>query len=140
MLTNPNKFSFFPVTGDGWVSNVIQCWGIWFEFTYFDLLLTPSSKDFTVTNETKNVFFMYFAFDGSTLNRKSWNRALKRIQHVFQMFLLLHQPVTKNQKPKTKILCFGCCYCRNLKISQQRNFVLFGFLVTGWCNERNKRK
>ena len=64
-----------------------------------------------------------------------------------KVFLLLHQPVTKNQ-----ISVFGFLCCRNFKSEETKLYLLvsncnnnknqskefdFWFLVSSWCNKRN---
>ena len=63
----------------------------------------------------------------------------------FDCFFLLHQPVTKNQKPKTKYIqreeaMLSICFlnCDNNKKQNKENVVFsFWFLVTVWYNTRN---
>ena len=63
----------------------------------------------------------------------------------FDCFFLLHQPVTKNQKPKIKYIhrdeaMLSICFlnCDNNKKQNKENVVFsFWFLVTVWYNTRN---
>ena len=70
------------------------------------------------------------------------------------MFLLLHQPVTKYQMPNFFVMIFFVVGIQKIKMENRqqttyiwivtkqqkyKNIVFYTwFVVTGWCNERNK--
>ena len=54
------------------------------------------------------------------------------------MFVLLHQPMTENQKPSTKFLCFDLCCCHNWKKGRNsQTSSIFELLQQQKSNQRN---
>ena len=58
------------------------------------------------------------------INLKKRERNLELVLYFLFMFLSFHQPVTRNQVPKTKCHPYFCC-CRNLKRDEKAWSLLF---------------
>ena len=95
-----------------------------------------------------HLFKLYLSFLGLEMREIE---AMSHVYNAFQMFLSLHQLVTKYQTPN--ITRYFCCHsnlkreerawpllflnCDNNKKVRLTFAVWYWFLVTSWCNERS---